>query len=120
MATTNTVVQQISNDDYRNEHFRSKHGYKEIHVHDPPQRRSRDFKPVPYGSFKGMLNFRLAEPYCHLKNLANISAEHHNFVIRWVKTACEGAAFGAIYGYIWFTFKPENGFVTRKMENAAG
>ena len=76
---------------YDNDVWRARHGYKELDVHDPPYRRNRDFRPVPFGSFKGMPNFKHAEPWCLLKNLKDIPNENHNFFIRWTKAFLYGA-----------------------------
>ena len=67
MVFHNSVVQEVSNPAYANETFRARNGYKEAHVHDPAGRRNRDFKPVPYGTFRGIPNYRQSEPYCQLK-----------------------------------------------------
>ena len=64
MVFHNGVHQEISNPSYANETFRAKAGFKEGHVHDAAYRRNRDFKPVPYGSFRGIPNYRHSEPYC--------------------------------------------------------
>ena len=75
MVFHNAIGQPVSDPNYGNETFRARHGYKEEHTHDPPYRRSRDFKPMTYGSFKGMLNYRHSEPYCLLKNMKDLSRE---------------------------------------------
>ena len=62
---------------YDNETFRARHGYKDAEAHDPPYRRNRDFKPVPYGSAKGILNYRHSEPFALLKNMKDIPRETH-------------------------------------------
>jgi len=77
-----------------------------VHVHDPPYRRNRDFKPVPYGSFKGMPNFKHAEQFCLLKNLKDIPHENHNLPIKLTKSALFGALSGTILGYAWIMIKP--------------
>ena len=64
--------------DYGSPMFRASHGYKEHHQHDPPMRRNRDFKPVPYGSFRGFINYRHSEPYCLLKNMKDMAREDHS------------------------------------------
>ena len=66
------VAQPMSNNTYGNETFRARQGYKESHQHDPGLRRNRDFKPVLYGTFRGLPNYRHSEPYCMLKNLKDI------------------------------------------------
>lgn len=120
MVFENTVKQRILDPAYENEHFRAKHHYKEGHQHDPPQRRNRDFKPVNYGSFRGILNYKRAEPFESLKNLKDISHEHHNHPIKWAKTFFFGATVGAILGYSWFVIRPFQSFPVRKLLQAAG
>ena len=85
MVYHNSRVQTISDPAYENETFRARHGYKEGHVHDPPFRRNRDFKAVPYGTFRGMPNFRHAEPYALLKNMKDLAYEEHNHPIKWAR-----------------------------------
>ena len=75
MVFQNAIAQNITEPNYGNETFRARHGYKEEHTHDAPYRRNRDFKPVNYGSFKGMLNYRHSEPFCLLKNMKDLSRE---------------------------------------------
>jgi hypothetical protein len=109
MVYANTVVQSssIGSDPiYANETWRQRHHYKEAHVHDPPYRRNRDFKPVPYGSFRGMPNYKHAETWCLLKNLKDLGNEHHNHPIKWAKTFLFGAMVGGILGYSWFLLRP--------------
>jgi hypothetical protein len=72
MVFETSVKQPIVDSAYKNEVFRARKHYKEEHVHDPPLRRNRDFKPVNYGSFRGMLNFKHAEPFASLKNLKDL------------------------------------------------
>jgi hypothetical protein len=67
MVFHNSIVQEVSNPAYANETFRARAGYKEGDVHDAPGRRNRDFKPMTYGSFRGIPNYRHSEPYCQLK-----------------------------------------------------
>jgi hypothetical protein len=85
MVFTNVVRQDISDRNYSNATFRAKQGYKELHTPDAPFRRNRDFRPVPYGSYKGILNFRHSEPYVLLKNLKDLYYEDSNIVIKWAK-----------------------------------
>ena len=59
----------LNNGNYDNATFRARKGYREQHVHDRPYRRNRDFKPIPYGSYTGFLNFRHSEPFAVLKNI---------------------------------------------------
>ena len=62
---------------YENPTFRARKGFKDPEAHDPPYRRNRDFKPVPYGSAKGILNYRHSEPYALLKNMKDLPRETH-------------------------------------------
>ena len=102
MVYHNAVAQVVSNPAYENETFRAKAGYKETHQHDPAYRRNRDFKPVPYGSFRGMPNYKHSEPYCLLKNMKDLSNEDHHHPIKWIKLGLKGALTGSIFGYLWF------------------
>jgi len=86
--------------DYASPTFRARHGYKEAHQHDAPYRRSRDFKPVPYGSFKGMPNYRHSEPYAILKNMKDLAREDHQLGIVMIKSALKGAFIGGVFGYM--------------------
>lgn len=106
MVFHNSIVSKTTDPSYENEVFRARHHYKELHQHDPPQRRNRDFKPVNYGSFKGILNFKHSEPYALLKNLKDLKEEHHNHPIKWFKMFLKGAICGLLIGQIWFAFRP--------------
>lgn len=100
--------------------FRARHHFKEEHVHDPPYRKNRDFKAVNYGSFKGMPNYKHAEPFQLLKSLKDLSYEEHNHPIKWAKMFLKGAIMGGFLGYSWFLIKPLNPFVTKKLMNVVG
>jgi hypothetical protein len=102
----NTIKQNIPDPAYGNEVWRARHHYKEEHVHDPPLRRNRDFKPVGFGTFRGMPNFKHAEPFALLKNLKDLPNEHHNHPIKWAKAFLFGGFAGAVFGYSWFIFRP--------------
>jgi len=102
MVYHNGIRQEVSLRDYGNETFRARNGYKEAHAHDAPYRRSRDFKPTTYGSFKGLINYRHAEPFCLLKNIKDISREEHHHPIKWFKQIAKGALTGSLLGYCWF------------------
>jgi hypothetical protein len=120
MVFQNTVKQDIVDPSYQNENFRARHHFKEAHVHDPPYRRNRDFKPVNYGSFRGILNYKRAEPFESLKNLKDVVNEHHHHPIKWAKTFLFGASAGAFIGYAWFVVRPFQSFPVRKLLQAAG
>ena len=120
MVYHNSVVQSVSHPDYSNETFRARHGYKEEHVHDPAYRRNRDFKPVPYASFKGMPNYKHSEPYCLLKNMRDMMHEDHQHPVKWSKVALKGALTGSVFGYLWFVGGPHGPFEMNKVMAATG
>jgi len=120
MVFHNTIVQNVSNGDYENDSWRARHGYKEVHMHDPAARRNRDFKPVPYGTFKGMVNYRHSEPYCLLKNMKDITREDHHMPIKWATAAVKGSAVGSILGYMYFVGSPTKPFEMNKLMAASG
>jgi hypothetical protein len=120
MVFTNAINNAASDPNYSNELFRARHGYKEEHAHDAPYRRNRDFKPVPYGSFKGMLNYRHTEPFCQLKNLKDIPNEDHHILISWSKAFLKGAAVGSVFGYLSFLAMPSGPFEMNKLMTAVG
>jgi len=106
MVFHNIKGQDISNLAYGNETFRARHGYKESHVHDPPQRRNYDFKPIVYGHARGIPNYRRSEPFEMLKSIRDIYNEPHNIVITNVKYALKGGFVGALLGYTYFIGAP--------------
>jgi len=120
MVFHDTVVRKSADPNYENELFRARHGYKELHQHNPPERRNRDFKPVTYGSWRGMLNFKHAEPWCQLKNLEDLANETHHHPIKWFKQFVLGASMGTLFGLCWFLIKPQQGFTMRKLFASAG
>lgn len=120
MVYENVRRMQVSDSNYENEVFRAKHHYKELHQHDPPYRRNRDFKPVGYGSFKGMPNYKHSEPWALMKNAKDLLHEEHHHPIKWIKKFLAGAYAGVVFGYAWFLFKPQNGFAYKKLLAASG
>ena len=94
----NTVKQKASTPEYEDEHFRATHGYKELNCPDPAARRNRDFKPVPYGTYGGLPNYRHAEPFMQIKNFKDIIHEQDHLVIKYIKTGLFGAATGVVFG----------------------
>lgn len=120
MVYHNSRAQEVSNPAYGDETWRARHGYKEAHVHDAPYRRNRDFKPVPYGTFKGMPNYRHSEPYCLLKNMKDVVNEEHNHPIKWAKMSLKGAIVGSTFGYLYFIGGPTGQFEMQKLEAATG
>lgn len=111
MVYENVIHHHAADPSYGNETWRSKHGYKELETHDPPLRRNRDFKPVGYGTFRGMPNYKHGEAFALLKNVKDLLHEEHNHPIKWAKKILFGAIAGGILGYSWFLFKPVQGFV---------
>lgn len=75
---------------------------------------------MPYGTFKGMPNYRHSEPYCLLKNLKDLSKEEHNRPIKWAKLALKGAYVGSTLGYLYFIGGPTGHFEISKLEAASG
>ena len=99
---------------YANESMRARNHYKELHVHNAPPRKNKDFKPMLYGDFRGMLNFKLAEPWGHLRHLPDIFNEEHNFVIRLARRAIEGGTVGFAYGLFKFVVSDLNSYTSTK------
>ena len=120
MPYTNTVKQPISDARYADEHWRAHHGYKEVHQHDPPMRRNRDFKPVPWGAAVGMPNYRHSEPFLMLKNLKDLKNESANHPIRWIKQMSFGALVGFCVGQCWTVVSPTNAFALQKLQANVG
>ena len=106
MVYTNTVKMHISDARYSDEMWRAKHGYKEIHQHDAPIRRNRDFKPVPWGAAVGMPNYRHAEPFLLLKNIKDIKNEHAHHPTKWAKTFLAGSMWGFVFGQAYHLLAP--------------
>ena len=106
MVYHNSFKQKQNDPAYSNDIFRAKHHYKEDHIPDPPQRKNRDFKPVAYGTFRGMPNFKHTEPFCLMKNLKEIHRDSHSMPIKWTKAFLYGVLCGGMIGYGWFIFKP--------------
>ena len=100
---------------YRNEQWRVRHGYKELEVADPPFRRNRDFKPLSYGSYRGILNYRHSEPFMHLKNLKDLWREPHHHPTKWFKSFLKGALWGGSLGYMYTVFGPTGNIENEKM-----
>ena len=106
MVFHDTVRQNISDPNYENETWRARHHFKEAHQHAPPYRRNRDFKPVNYGSYRGILNFKHSEPWAILKNLRDLGHEEHNKGVKYMKAIVTGGFMGTVLGYMWFMLKP--------------
>lgn len=115
MVYHNTVKAHYSHDGYSNDTFRAKRGYKELEVHNPPERRNRDFKPVNYGSAKGMLNYKHSEAWCSLKNLRDLVYEEEHHPIKWAKSFFFGAFLGTAITPFMYAIKPVQYFPFRKL-----
>ena len=96
--------------------WRAKHGYKEIHQHDAPIRRNRDFKPVPWGAAIGMPNYRHSEPFLMLKNLKDLKSEKANHPMRWLRQIGFGGMVGFTFGQAFAAIAPMNGFAAQKLQ----
>ena len=105
---------------YENEYFRARHGFKDADAPDPPYRRSRDFKPVPYGSAKGILNYRHSEPWALMKNMKDIPNETHQLPIVLSGKFLKGGLAGAVLGNLYFFCGPTGHLETEKVLAAAG
>ena len=120
MVYHNTVKYPVPDARYADETWRAKHHFKEMHQHDPPMRRSRDFKPVPWGHARGMPNYRHAEPWLNMKNLITLINEDHHHPTKWFKKFCFGSVVGLTLGQAWFFFSPINGFASQKLWASVG
>ena len=120
MATNNHIIMTPSLPEYDNEAWRARHGYKEMEQHDAPFRRNRDFKPVPYGSAKGPLNYRHSEPWCLLKNIKDIPRETHQVPITFTKEFLKGALIGTVVGQFYFIASPNGALEYEKVIAASG
>ena len=106
MVYSNTVKMTISDSRYGDELWRARHGYKELHQHDAPLRRNRDFKPVPWGAAIGMPNYRHSEPFLMLKNIKDLKTEDAQHPLRWARHFGVGAALGFIIGQFYYVVQP--------------
>lgn len=120
MVYQNTVKYRVPDPRYQDETWRAKNHFKEEHQHDAPLRRSRDFKPLTYGSARGMPNYRHAEPWLNMKNLYTLLDEHHHHPTKWIKKGVFGAMTGFTLGQLWFFMSPINGFAAQKLFAAIG
>ena len=115
--TVKTVAPEPGYDDAM---WRHSHGYKENHIHAAPFRRNRDFKPVPYGAFGGMPNYRHAEPFALLKNVKDFAYEREHMPTKWFKSFLFGAMTGVMFGTMWFALAPINAFAAQKLFTSVG
>lgn len=120
MATHNTVKYTAPDPRYADETWRAKNHFKELHQHDSPLRRNRDFKPVPWGTARGMPNYRHSEPWLNMKNLYTLFEETHHHPTKWIKKATFGALTGFALGQLHFFNAPINGFAAQKLFAAIG
>lgn len=119
MVYHNHIVTEMA-PGYENPTFRARHGFKDPEAHDPPFRRNRDFKPVPYGSAKGILNYRHSEPFALLKNMKDLPRETHQKPIVYSKLFLKGALLGTYFGGVYFACGPVGALETEKVMAAAG
>lgn len=120
MVYNNGIKMAIPEENYKNPLWRARHHYKEEHTPDPPMRRNRDFKPVPYGSAKGILNFRHSEPFCLLKNIKDLVHEDHNNIFRNLRAGINGTMFGGLFGMLWFMGGNTGNWEMNKLMAASG
>ena len=80
-----------------NDSYRTKNGFKELHIHNSPPRKNPDFKPMLYGDFIGMLNFKLSEPWAMMRHFPDLVNEQHQKPILWAKSTIKGAIAGFLY-----------------------
>ena len=115
-----SVTYKASEPAYDDPHFRQEHGYKSTSIHSAPYRRNRDFKPVPYGAYGGMPNYRHAEPFALLKNMKDLVNEKEQKAIKWFKYFLFGAGAGVALGSCWFAVAPINAFAAQKLFSSVG
>ena len=120
MVYHNTVRYPVPDDRYSDETWRAQHHFKEVHQHDPPQRRNRDFRPIPWGAARGMPNYRCSEPWLNMKNLMSLPNESHHHPIKWFKHFLFGSVLGGMLGQAWFYLAPVSGFAAKKLFAAIG
>lgn len=89
-------------------------------MHDPPFRKNPDFKPVNFGSFRGMPNFKHSEPFALLKNLKDLPNEEAQHPIKWIRSFLVGGITGFLFGQLWFIMKPEQNFASKKLLQSVG
>ena len=113
--TSHQQSAKYSGDATANESYRVKYGFKELEIHNNPQRRNKDFKPMLYGDFIGMLNFKISEPWTLLRNLPDLVNEQSQLPIQWAKAAIKGGFIGFWYGTISLFNMEANSFVEKKL-----
>lgn len=98
----------IPHNDYKNETWRARKGYKEEKVPIPPPRRNRDFKPSVYGDLMGMINVKAQTPWGQMGNLKDIFLnEEKQKPITWIKSFLKGASLGTIIAAYRWAIKPD-------------
>ena len=100
---------------HENESYRAKYGFKELHVHNAPERRNKDFKPALYGHFRGMLNFKHSQPWAIGRHLKDMFEEDHHIPIRYIKEAIRGAFVGLFGGLMVTSHTGFNIFAFKKL-----
>lgn len=100
---------------YQNETYRARHGFKEMHIHNAPKRKNKDFKPLLYGDYIGMLNFKLAEPWALFRHLKDMFNEEHQMPLQYIKTGVRGAVVGVAFGLLKEMVTPLNHLANKKL-----
>ena len=75
---------------------------------------------MPYGSAKGILNYRHSEPFALMKNLKDLPKETHQKPIMYTKHFLKGAILGGIFGSFYFTGGPIRYLEMEKVIHASG
>ena len=120
MHVHNAVKYHVPDPRYADDTWRAKHGFKEVHQHDAPLRRNRDFKPVTWGAARGMPNARHSEPWLNMKNLYSLWGDQFHHPTLWFKKAVFGAGVGFAYVSVWSFVSPVNGFAAQKLMATIG
>lgn len=100
---------------WNNDSYRVKNHFKELHVHNSPPRKNKDFKPVLYGDFIGMLNFKLSEPFAMLRHTNDLLEERHQLPIQWARAFIKGAFIGGTLYGIYDLFNDAHIFANEKL-----
>jgi hypothetical protein len=98
-----------------NEMYRVHNGFKELHVHNPPPRKNLDFKPMLFGDFRGMPNFKLSEPWSLFRNLGDLWHEDHQKPIIFIKSTLRGAICGFAFYLFQNASSMGSSFVDKKL-----
>ena len=102
---------------HHNETFRARNHYKETHIHNAPKRKNKDFKPVLYGDFVGMLNFKLSEPFAMIRHIKDLFTETHHMPLNWIYNFIKGATLGGFAGIARAALDPTfSSLILKKMQ----